>query len=412
MQLSEFVETAQQTSTSRGRFLRLLVGGLVFLIIVCAIKFQGVDFSGKGPAMTDFDAFHFAGQLVWLGRIDEAYSFGAFIDVETELLGMLAFMPWTYPPPFNLVVAPLGLLPKGLAYFIFTGAGLAAYLRIAFQLDRTTFVTMVLLIFPALAMVIICGQNGLLTGSLIGLACLGLLDGRKSAARWAGVSLGLMIIKPHLAIGFGVYLLVARRWDVLLVAALTALAACGLATLLLGPDIWTAFVFAVGEAGGFLSARLYPLYRMVSVYSTLHTLQLGPEIAMAGQIVVAVLALTITVLATLRLPARQALGITAMGALLYSPYGYDYDLPIVGIGLMLLLSDLHSRTTATMRSWLYGLILFAGVYSMVRVFQIAPPFSSDTSFYYNDDPPYALASLGVIGALALMWYIFGRARPS
>ncbi|WP_445222499.1 glycosyltransferase 87 family protein [Bradyrhizobium sp. Pa8] len=37
-------------------------------------------------------------------------------------------MPWTYPPQFDLLVAPFALLPAGVAYLLFVTATLTIYL--------------------------------------------------------------------------------------------------------------------------------------------------------------------------------------------------------------------------------------------------------------------------------------------
>lgn len=404
MQLSAFIETAQKTAASRARFLRLLVFVLIALLGMSAVKFLGLNISGKALIRTHFDIFHLVGQLVWLERLNEAYTFSSLLNIQSELWGELSFMPWTYPPPFNLVLAPFGLLPLAPAYLLFVGLGLLVFLLTAWRLDHEHMVTALLLALPALAMTVICGQNGLITGALIGLACIGLLDGK----RWAGVPLGLMIIKPHLAITLGVYCLISRRWGVLGVAALTAALACALATVVLGPAVWTAFVGAVAESGGFLSAGLYPLYRMVSVYSTLFTLGLPAPLAMAGQIGAALLALGLTGRAAQRLPVRQALGIAGTSALLISPYGYDYDLTILAVGLLLLLPDLMAKASASERSWVYAGVFFASAYSMAVSFKVAPPFSTQTALYDSSNPPLALSSLGVLGATLLLWHIFAR----
>jgi hypothetical protein len=60
-----------------------------------------------------------------------------------------------------------------------------------------------------------------------------------------------------------------------------------------------------------------------------------------GQATVAIVVLAIICLVAYRgIPARQSLGITAIASLLVSPYAYDYDLPILGVGLALLLPDI------------------------------------------------------------------------
>ena len=51
-----------------------------------------------------------------------------------------------------------------------------------------------MILFPAMAITIGCGQNGFLTGALIGLVCLNV----ERRQLLAGLALGAMVIKPHL----------------------------------------------------------------------------------------------------------------------------------------------------------------------------------------------------------------------
>jgi hypothetical protein len=87
-------------------------------------------------------------------------------------------------------------------------------------------------LFPALAITIGCGQNGFLTGALV---CLNV----ERRQLLAGLALGAMVIKPHLAIAAGVYLLVTRRWIALGTATIVVLASSLLCTLLFGWQIWS-----------------------------------------------------------------------------------------------------------------------------------------------------------------------------
>ena len=82
------------------------------------------------------------------------------------------FQPWTYPPQFDVLVAPLALLPMGLAYSVFTVSTLAAYLATLKRIAAENFVPALILLAPITVITIGCGQNGFLTGTLIGLTCL------------------------------------------------------------------------------------------------------------------------------------------------------------------------------------------------------------------------------------------------
>jgi hypothetical protein len=291
-------------------------------------------------AFIDFDAFHLAGRMGLQGNMGVAYDPVRMFAAEEAAGAAGLRMPWAYPPQFDLIVAALALLPVGLAYALFTAAGLAAYLAVLRALAGARFAETVIFTAPALILTVYSGQNGLLTGTLTGLFALAVLRGRAVA----GVPLGLMIIKPHLALGLGVLVLAQARWRVLAVAILTAVLTGGLGALAFGPGIWMDFARGLQITGDLLQRGAFQFFRLISVYGTVRALGFGAGPALAAQGVVALAAVALIVaMAPSHLGPRVALGIAALGTLAISPYAYDYDLPIIGVAVALLLPDLAVR---------------------------------------------------------------------
>jgi len=408
MSISLF-EAAQSSTPKGARYARLVILTLVALLLVKTVWFSNL-LQGESPRqLMDFDAFYIVAQMIRRGELVHAYHFATMFEAQKAMSGTQSFMPWTYPPPFDLVIAPLALLPLGLAYGLFTGGTFAAYLAILKRISGEHFPVALIVLLPTLAVTISCGQNGFLTGTLIGLTCLGFQ--RRSA--WAGIPLGLMIIKPHLAVAFAVYTLATRRWAAAGLAAATALAASALATLLLGPEVWAAFLRGAKEAQVFLEHGMYPLFRMVSPYAALHTFGAPAGMAMAAQVLVAGLALGAVGLSVHRgLPLRQSLGLTALVSLLISPYAYDYDLPVLGIGLALLLPDLIRWGRESERAALYGLALFAGGFGMAQSVRLLAEFGPKAAEFDPGDAPLSVAGLALPALMALAWRILRRARES
>jgi hypothetical protein len=260
--------------------------------------------------------------------------------LERQIGGGDGFLPWTYPPPFNLVLAPLGLLPLGVAYVLFVGATAAAYLLVLRRIAGAHLPLVLMAILPVLVVNLSCGQNGFLSGALLGAAAL-LLMAQKSLA---GIPVGLMVIKPHMAVPFA--LLAFGRWRFAGVALGLALALCLAATAAFGPGIWAAFLGGVSEAKTFLAEGQYLLFRMISAYATARSFGLPAGVALAAQIISAALALGLVAQALARgRPLREALGLAALAAPFISPYAYDYDLTIFGIGLALLMPALAARAS-------------------------------------------------------------------
>ncbi|MFG5117893.1 glycosyltransferase family 87 protein [Methylorubrum sp. POS3] len=371
--------------------------------VVAVILTWAARLSGLLPRLdlTDFNVLHIAGQMVWRGDIADAYHLPNLLRVMRELTGQEALLPWAYPPPFNLVMALFAPLPIGLAFLLFIGATLIAFLLVLRRISGLLFPAVILALFPSLMLTIACGQNGFLTGTLIGLTCLGLLKQRGSA----GLPLGLMVIKPHLAVGLAAGALVMRRWTCLAAAVGTTLLASGIATLVLGPTIWSAFLRGANEASANLAAGHYPLHRMISVYAWLRSSGVPATLALLAQSAVAVTALGFVLFAVRkRLPQRQIIGIAVMAGLLMSPYAYDYDLPIYGIGLALLLPDLLQRARRHEQALLFGLGWGSSAYGF-----IIQTLNGGVAGWHPPSPiSLSLAGPMLIALLALIWIILRR----
>lgn len=354
--LAQVLESGE-TSRLRSLLIIAVLAAIVMTIVQSALAHAGV--MGQQRA-SDFDAFYMAAQLVQRGDIAGAYDYPTYVRQQVELLSADQRLAWSYPPPYDLLVAPLALVPRGVAFALFFAISALAYVLVLWRLSGPRLVTMLQLLMLPVCMVVLFGQNGLLTGALLGLAVVGLRDRRD----WAGVPLGLMIIKPHLALGLGLYVLIDRRWRVLAVAALTAGIAVLLPMLLIGPDIWRAFAAGIHNTASLLQGNFYPFRRMVSLYSALRSAGLPTGAALAGQAMMAVAALVAIVVAQRRLPATEALGSAALLSLAFSPYAYDYDVPVMAVGLAVLLPALRARGSAGERSALYGLFLVMALWGI------------------------------------------------
>jgi hypothetical protein len=286
--------------------------------------------------------------------------------------GTDSFMPWTYPPQFSLLLAPLAFIPTSVAYLLFTAATLAFFLVVLRALAANNFVLMLIVLFPAMEVTMACGQNGFLTAGLIGLVCL-YVEERQVPA---GVALGLMVIKPHLAIAFAAYAVLNRRWVVVMTAGAVVLGSSLVCTAVLGVRIWAGLLQSVRDSSIFLEQAYYPLYRMISFYAALRTAGLSAGPALLGQGLVAAFVLGIVALAVYRgMPARLTLGLTAIVSVCISPYAYDYDFLIFGIGLALLLPEIQKLARETERGTIYLAPMLIGVYGALRASQLGTSHS-------------------------------------
>ncbi len=335
------------------------------LSLVAAILFQAPELLERDKVLTDFDAFYVAGLMANEGRAAEAYQATEMLAAQEAFTGTTSFMPWAYPPPYTLLVKGLARLPIGYAYLLFTWTSFIFYLLVLRRIAGDRLPGVLIAILPTIVLIMRTGQNGFLTAGLVGTFLLA-FNQRRAVA---GVPLGLMIIKPHLAAGIGLLALLGRRWMAMAIAAAIVLAAALAATAAFGLGIWEAFRGGMSEAGQFLVLGYYPLFRMISLYAAVWASGGPVALAFAVQAIGALAGIGLLLYVWSRNFAPRFVAAAACATSLFvSPYGYDYDLPILGLGLAFVLPDLLSLsrpkelTGLLLLSWIatgYGLALNA-----------------------------------------------------
>lgn len=344
----------ERLATSRPILMAYLAVAAV-LVLLAAVRFQMPEVLGQEKVLTDFDAFHIAGQMAARGQAADAYHADVMLRVQQEISSTPSFMPWTYPPPFTLFMDWLSRLPIGIAFALFAAASFALYLVTLHRIAGKWLPGVLVGMMPIMLLNLRTGQNGFLTAGLIGMFLLAWRDRRTLA----GLPLGLMIIKPHLAAGVGLMALLGRRWPVLAVAALVAFAALAISTWAYGWQIWPHFLFAVRQSGKFMALGYYPLFRMNSIYAALYSYGLPAPVAMAGHALGALVALGLLIRTCLsKLEFRFKAAFICALSLFVSPYSYDYDMAILGLALAFVLHDLIERCSGRE---LAGLLVLAWV---------------------------------------------------
>ena len=358
------ISLPQRIATSKP-ILLAFIATAICLVFLSAIRFQAPHALGMEKVLTDFDAFYIAGQMAKFGQAADAYHVETMLEVQYQISGARSFMPWTYPPPFTLLMQALSHLPIGVAYAIFISVSFGCYLHVLRRIAGRYLPGVLIAVMPVVILNLRTGQNGFLVASLIGYFLLLWRDHRSSA----GLPLGLMIIKPHLAAGVGLIALVGRRWHTLALTAMIALIALATSTWAYGWDIWHYFFVALGEAKHFLVIGYYPLFRMNSVYAALYSYGLPASFAIAGHALIALAAIGLLFWISLsKLEFRFKAALVCTLSLFVSPYSYDYDTAILGIAWGFILPDLIKRCSGRelggllVLSWLtcgYGLVFTA-----------------------------------------------------
>lgn len=371
------------------------IGAWTLLALVVGAQLPFYLFFEGWPRLSDFMIIHAAARRAVDGTLAAAYTTGALIEA-----GELRNTVWSYPPPFNLFIAPLGLLPLPAAYALVTTLTLGTYLALLGRLapDARSARLALLAIAPIVLTVLWGGQLAFLTGALV--AAFALLHRRGSG--WGGVPLGAMVVKPHLVLGIAVLLLLTRDWRTLGVAAATAALLCAAATLAFGPAIWADFLAAAARTAEQFSTGYHPFRRTLSIYGSLRSLDLSHGVALAGHLALMALALGSVAVAVLRgWPAEHRLGLAIAASLTVSPYAYDYDAALLGVALALMASDLAGssrplRGALIVLCWLCGASLFA--FNMANV---ALAWVTDDGFVLV--PPFTIAGFALALTLWTLW---------
>lgn len=314
----------------------ILVGSYIIAAVVWIVlmgRNDWLDPFGK-PLGYDFITFYAASDLARLG--DAA---GAF-DVDKIFAREVAAVPantsiflWHYPPPFNLVIAPLAFVPYPVALAGWLAVTLGLYLLLVRRISDHRYALLIALAFPATFVNLMHGQNGYLNTALLGGGLL-LLDRRP----WvAGVLIGLLVYKPHFGVLLPLLLAVQGRWKTFTSAAVTAVAVCALAYAAYGLEPWLAFFANFDRVSLILESGFLPWSKIPSVFVMLASLGVPMQAAYAVHGAVAV-GLALATLYAWRQPGPQSLKVAlAVPAILaVSPYCFDYDLVLLALPIGLL----------------------------------------------------------------------------
>jgi alpha-1,2-mannosyltransferase len=284
------------------------------------------------------------------------------------------YYPFFYPPPILLIAAPLSLLPYSIALMLWLSAtGIACYAGTRALIPPSWPAAVPFVGFPALLVNAAHGQNGAFTAALLAGAAI-TMDRRPTLA---GLCLGALSIKPQLALLVAPTLLAARRWDVLAWAALTV-GAIGLASVsAFGVSSWTAFLASLHDATNVMELGLVSLAKMVSTFAAFWLGDLSLDAAWICQTVITLMAIGLCCGIGWRRPGGRAeVALIAAGALLATPYLFDYDLTLSIIPLAWIAAQANLGGFLPWEKLVIAvaflLPLFARVFATVTSVSVAP----------------------------------------
>ena len=322
------------------------------LVLFCALLL-GWAWTSKGftdAAMarpgTDFSAFWAASHLALTQGPLQAYDVRQLTAVITEhgTLGKGAelILPWLYPPTFLLMVLPLSLLPLTVSYLLFlAGTGLFYFRSISTlvgaQHPWRQGLWLPVLAAPATLITILAGQNALLTAGLAGAAVYHLTK----RPVLAGVLIGLLAIKPQLAVLFPLALVVSRAWKALASALLTTVAFACVSVLVCGWRTVPAFLAnAQWVRASFIEGGANLWWGMPTPIAAARLAGASVTGAYAVQALVALAMAGAMVYVWRRTTAFELRAAAlAIATLMVSPYLRDYELTWLGVAIAGVVGD-------------------------------------------------------------------------
>jgi len=314
-------------------------------VVVCAC-WQAWKINGQ-PGGFDFQTFWAASRLSLEGMPLKAYSWDAIVHTAQQIgPHVVKTGPWRYPPNFLLLVLPLALVPSFVSYPIFAVVTTTVFIILLRKALPVSGAMVWILAFTGLWLNAVQGQNGSLTASFA-LGAFLLLH--KKRPLLAGICIGMLSIKPHLAILFPLALACAGMWTTFFAAAFTAALFTGLSILAFGVAIVPAFLHGMREANTFLANGMLPWQQMTSLFASLREMHVAVTTAYAAQGGLAIVAACATAWVW-RNSNEWEIRSTALvaGTFMMSPYIYNYDAVWLGIPLALM------TTKALRDGWLRG----------------------------------------------------------
>jgi glycosyl transferase family 87 len=344
------------------RVLRVAQLGLATLAVVCALA---IDLGGavrsvwqRGYYVGDFTVFWTAARV----DPDIVYDVDAISKAQVPLMGgrEAGPRPFVNPPSFLPWLEPFSRLPFPAALALWTILGLAAFAWACRELVRWRHLPLIATA-PAFFIALVAGQVSLFIGAAIVTALLQL----QRRPILSGAVLGFAAtIKPQAVLLAPVALLAGGHWRALWAAAATG-AIVGLSCVLVqGPDLWFAWLNALGDFGQ-ISRRYYLIGRGLTPSSIAYLTGLP---ALPVMIAGAVLGL-VTVWAVFRRMADVPSRIAALvaGSILCVPYAMPYEAtPLLILAAMMLVD----RGQHPLR-WLVGFLLVSGMLAPFGVLAMA-----------------------------------------
>lgn len=315
----------------------LLLSSLYIAIdIILVLRNPGLSLGTGAMFGRDFANVATGGRLVLSGALDIIYDIAAYRNYQ-ELIwdGAVINHNYSYPPVSFLYTWIFGLFDYSVSYLLWNViTGGAFFLAARPYLKPESLPAFAALLLPAGIINMWAGHYGFLVGALW-LGAWRLLDERPRAA---GLLVGLMIVKPHLALLMPIALARRGAWTAFAYAGLTAVGLVMGTALLFGWQYWwvyltetSAFQATMVDAAGEFFLKMMP-----TVIPSLVNAGLPVPLAVTIQVVTAICAVA-ALWAYMPRDSKEAGLATACATFLVLPYAFIYDMTVPSLAAAILL---------------------------------------------------------------------------
>jgi len=305
------------------------------------------------PDTSDFVSFWAAGRLALAGHPILAYDIGAHHAAEQAVGHVRGLLPFPYPPPFLAIASPFALLPFGPAFYLWLAVtgGLFAWT------SRRVAPLVYGFAMPPTYVNLLIGQTGfLMSGIFIGGVTL--IETNPWAA---GAVLGLLLLKPQLAILLPIAMIAGRQWRTIGGAILSVSALLLASLVLFGKSSYGAFLDILPRYLEFMRDGRLQWHELASPFALARSLGVPQDAAIAIHAAIAIFATLLTARAWW-LKDEAKVPMLAAATLLVPPYLFTYDalLLIVPLGWFIK-QRRHPVAVATV--WLCALLPIINYYA-------------------------------------------------
>ena len=291
-----------------------------------------------GPVIGgDFVVLHTAGAAA----IDDKASLYDIVTLEAALqdafpaFGEEFRLAWQYPPTTLLAMNVFGAAPYPIAYGLWVLLGVAAIITCARDLGASPRALLMVAASPILFQAAITGQTGMFTAALMFLA--GFSPDKRPLI--AGCAAGLLTMKPQLGVLIPIAYVAAGAWRAVAVATVVSLGLAALSYLVFGAAPWGAFIEGSLVHGERIGALLLPAHKMTTTFGALTMLGAPMQISAIAQLATFFALASIVFFVWRRTEeSRIRFAVLATASVLATPYVFYYELPIVLLAIVALLT--------------------------------------------------------------------------